>query len=186
MNFWSFVKGVTFHDRGYGLLDNKPIGGVSSETWLATQRDGILQQSDDAVANIVSVMHIKRLLTNSDRQGRDELIALAEGQIDQSLKDIDVSLDAFEWADKITRWCDNVSFDFCFDEKVFDDSEVYTHVDAPDEITVGFDIDASGVIRVDPWPFSVEHYAGFIVAYQLDGYPQKLEPVLMEFSLVGR
>ena len=56
--------------------------------------------------------------------------------------------------------------------------------DRDEEVTVGYRI-ADGAVQVDPWPFSVGSYAGYLVGYQLDGYPTVLEPVVMPYQLAG-
>jgi hypothetical protein len=40
-----------------------------------------------------------------------------------------------------------------------------------------------GVIRVTPWPFSVTSYEGYLIAYQSDGYPEKLDPFILLYRL---
>ena len=78
MDFQSFIKGVTFHDRGYGPLDYDPIGEVAPERWLTIQRQGITQEADDATANVIALLHMKRLVDRSGSEAPyDELVALA-------------------------------------------------------------------------------------------------------------
>jgi hypothetical protein len=40
-----------------------------------------------------------------------------------------------------------------------------------------------GVIQVTPWTFSVDHHEGYLVAYHLDGYPERLDPVILNYQL---
>ena len=40
-----------------------------------------------------------------------------------------------------------------------------------------------GVINVDPWPFSVDEHKGYLVAYQMEGYPERLDPVILPYKL---
>jgi hypothetical protein len=55
--------------------------------------------------------------------------------------------------------------------------------DRDDEIAVRYRI-ADGIIEVDPWPFGVNSHEGYLVGYQLDGYPTVLEPVMLLIALV--
>ena len=76
-------------------------------------------------------------------------------------------------ADAITALCDGIAFDFCFEK--------------PESGTV-----ASGHARLDglqgpepdPWPLSVPRLVGLVTAYDADGYPERLEPVVVPFSIV--
>jgi hypothetical protein len=54
--FDSLVRGVATHDRGYGELDNDPLGEISQERWLEIQRRGFAAQDDDAVVDLVVAM----------------------------------------------------------------------------------------------------------------------------------
>ncbi|MCA9911303.1 MAG: DUF3891 family protein, partial [Anaerolineae bacterium] len=131
LDFQSFIKGVTFHDRGYGQLDYYPLGEVDRETWLSIQRRGILLSADDAISNVVSLLHIKRLLQNSGTaQPTDDLVALADEQIAASIGKSGLAREAFEWADKITQWCDDVAFDFSFEANVHRSPQVYARTDS--------------------------------------------------------
>jgi len=40
-----------------------------------------------------------------------------------------------------------------------------------------------GVISADPWPFSVDSYEGYLLAYQSDGYPEQIDPVILPYEL---
>jgi len=184
MDFQSFIKGVTFHDRGYGPLDYDPIGEVAPERWLEIQRKGITQEVDDAVANVIALLHMKRLVDRSGSEAPyDELVALAERHIAESVEKSGLPREAFEWADKITNWCDDVAFDFSMETHYHEAGNVCTRIDSPDTVAIEYDLAPDGVIAVRPWPFSVPSYSGFIIGYEIEGYPERLEPVLMPFFL---
>ncbi|MCC6615565.1 MAG: DUF3891 family protein [Anaerolineae bacterium] len=184
MDFQSFIKGVTFHDRGYSQLDYDAIGEVAPERWLAIQRQGISQDAGDAAANAVALLHMKRLVDRSGSEAPyDELVALAEQRIADSVARTSLPRAAFEWADKITNWCDDVAFDFSMETRFHQAGSVCTRVDSADTVTIEYDLRPEGVIAVRPWPFSVESYSGFIIGYEIEGYPERLEPVLMPFTL---
>jgi len=182
MNFESFVLGVTFHDRGYGLTDNAPIGEADLADWREIQRLGIVNGfNDDPVANIVALMHIKRLLI---WMNEDALIDLAQQHIRQSLINTDVPQATFEWADRITRLCDNISFDFSFEANIQKPVEVFSRVDSDEEVTIHHRLTDDGTIYFKPWVFSVDSYSGFITGYNAETYPDKLDPVYMPFQLL--
>jgi hypothetical protein len=39
------------------------------------------------------------------------------------------------------------------------------------------------VISAHPWPFAVDRYEGYLLAYQADSYPERLDPVILPFLL---
>jgi len=182
MDFASFVLGVTYHDRGYGFIDNSPIGESDMDQWKAIQKRGIRQVfNDNPVANLVVLFHIRRLLTWLNET---ELIELADLHIKQSLIKTDVPRTTFEWADHITRLCDNISFDFSFEAMIQKPIEIYPHVDSDEQVTIYHRLGENGEIYVKPWVFSVEQYLGFITGYRMDRFPDHLEPVYMPFTLL--
>jgi hypothetical protein len=186
IDFDSFVKGVTEHDRGYGLLDSAPIDGVSMKTWLTIQRQGLLQVCDDMLTNVVCWMHIRRLLSYASSPERDELRQMADSMIDESLAQLPIERDVFEWVDTITRFCDNLAFDFGFDKAKQGSVEVCHKIGSMERIKVEYWLEEDGVIQVKPWVFSVERFSGFVMGYQEDGYPDRLEPVLRPFTIEKR
>ena len=95
------------------------------------------------------------------------------------------SLDAatFERIDRITNLCDRIAFDFCFEVPAEGEVRIFPRNDRDDEIRVGYRIEG-GTIRVNPWPFGVDSHTGYVVGYQLEGYPTKLEPVMARYQLV--
>jgi hypothetical protein len=169
--FESFVRGVAEHDRGYGELDDDPIGGVASERWVEIQRRGFTPRNGDPVADLVAAMHIRRLLSSRG----DEAEAAAHDQVEELLPGLlaaaGASGEAAEAADAVTNVCDVISFEFCFEE--------------PSERDVrGFRIrlDGLGHIDVDPWPFAVPRLLGLVTAFERDGYPNRLRPVSVPFD----
>src|SRR3982751_5957507 len=68
--FHSFVRGVVEHDRGYGELDNDPIGGVAEERWLEIQRRGLAARDPDPIVDVVVALHIRRLVGGKGSERR--------------------------------------------------------------------------------------------------------------------
>ena len=50
------------------------------------------------------------------------------------------------------------------------------------EIMVKYHVE-EGVIHANPWPFSVDRYEGYLVAYSSEGYPEQLDPVILTYTL---
>jgi hypothetical protein len=155
----SFVRGVALHDRGYGELDNDPIGGVPRERWLEIQRRGFAMRDDDPIVDLVACMHIHRLVRGAVPEFDDALPALrARAGVDEATA---------RAADAITNLCDRISFDVCFEE--------------PSDGRVGeiaYEYDGDHTVSVDPWPFLTDEFALLLVGFRADGYPQRLERVL--------
>ncbi len=181
IDFASFVKGVTFHDRGYGLIDNAPIDGVPVEAWLAIQKAGIDLRYADAVADIVALLHIRRLLNLDSTPERQALMGLADERIEARLSQVPYTRVQFVAADRITRFCDDLAFHFSFENICTVTHQVSQAADEKLEITSH--IESDGLIRVDPWPFNVPSLSGFVIAYEAAGYPDRLEPLLVDFRL---
>lgn len=181
----SFVKGVTFHDRGYGTIDNNPIGSGATEQWLAIQRRGIEMRYDDAAADILALMHVRRLLAGEDSPERLALGEEADARIAGRMAETPYTAAQFRWADRLTWFCDMASFDFCFEEPNERRRSVYSRVDDFDSsVEIHLQLQAGGIIRMHPWPLGVDSYAGFITGYEAAGYPEKLEPVLVHFQIL--
>src|SRR5216684_1905890 len=103
--FDSFVRGVADHDRGYGEHDADEIGAVESETWVAIQRRGFAARSGDPVVDLVTAMHVRRLLSSQD----DEYERAAFAEVDALLPALrnaaGVTIEEAERADAITNVC---------------------------------------------------------------------------------
>lgn len=179
----SFTMGVTFHDRGYGLLDTMGIGETDEAVWLATQRRGIEMQLHDPVADAVALMHIRRLLNYSDDAGALPIIARAETRIADTIARTSFSREQFEQADTITRTCDMISFKFCFEDPATFEEMVFSH---DEMLPVQIHIQPGGHIQLDPWTLSVPHLHGFIIGYQAAGYPDHLQPVTLDYTITPR
>ena len=92
------------------------------------------------------------------------------------------SLAVFERIDRITNLCDKIAFDFCFEAPAEGEVHIFPRNDRDDEVAVQYRIE-DGSIEVAPWPFEVDGNTGYLVGYQLDGYPAVLEPVTLPYRL---
>jgi hypothetical protein len=177
----AFAAGVTTHDRGYGLLDTMGIGEVDEAVWLATQRRGVQMTDANPVTDTVALLHLRRLLSHGEGADVAALIALAEDRIARNIAQTDATRQQFDQADTITELCDNISFKFCFEEPTQFTGTVFAG-DAPREIQVH--VLDGGTVQLDPWPLSVPVLRGFILGYALNGYPDHLQPILIDYAIV--
>lgn len=173
--FQSFVRGVALHDRGYGQLDADGIGEVAPGRWLEIQEAGAAPTGEDPVVDLVVVLHIRRLMANWQTAAESEAARRLDAALPELHRTAGVDpADAAE-ADRITNLCDRISFDFCIEE------EATGTVAAADPVT--YAIDGEGEVTLDPWPLRVPQLDGLMVAFRADGYPERLEPVVVEYQI---
>ncbi len=178
----SMIAGIGLHDRGYGILDNSPIGGMSEAEWNAITRRSFAMQYSDVVADTIVKYHLRRLASYSDSAERKAMVVEFSQVIDEQLKQNNLLKEIFDRIDRITNLCDSISFDFCFDVSNSGKVSIFQRNDEEKEISVQYHVE-DGVIRVTPWPFSVDTYEGYLVAYQSEGYPERLDPFILNFRL---
>ncbi len=180
--FDSFVKGVGLHDRAYGYLDNLPIGGVPEEVWLQTTQSGFALAWDDPAAEAIAKIHLQRLTTYGRAPARQAAAAEMAQAVQVHLQQHNLDTRTFARIDRITQLCDNIAFDFCFEVPNEGSVQVYRRWDSDEEVELHYRIDGPA-IAVAPWPFAVPSHRGYVVAYELEGYPHRLEPVLIPYEL---
>jgi Protein of unknown function (DUF3891) len=178
----SVVTGVGQHDRGYGVLDNSPIGRMEEAEWLAIARRGFEMQSADPVADLIARYHIRRLARHGDTPERIALSAEFGDLLARQVESGRYSQELFERMDRITELCDRISFAFCFEEPESGRVEIYPRNAREATEAVEFRV-AGPEISVNPWPFAVREYSGYITGYLLDGYPGELKPVVLPYRL---
>lgn len=178
----SMISGMGLHDRGYGYLDNSPIGGMTAEEWLPIARRGFNMQCSDVVADTIVKYHIRRLASSDPSETRKALTVEFSQAIDEYLDQHNLSQTLFERMDRITDLLDRLSFEFCFDAPASGSISLFPRNDGDTEINVQYHVE-DGEINVTPWPFSVDEHKGYLVAYQMDGYPERLDPVILPYLL---
>jgi hypothetical protein len=181
--FESFLTGIGLHDRAYGPLDNLPIGGIPEEDWLALTRSGFEMTWADPVADLITKLHLKRLASYGSAPPRQAMTAEMAQAIQAQIQRHSLDAATFERIDRITNLCDRIAFDFCFEVLAEGEVRIFPRNEREEEITVGYRIE-NGTIRVNPWPFGVNSHTGYLVSYQLEGYPTVLEPVMVPYQLV--
>jgi hypothetical protein len=178
----SMIAGMGLHDRGYGYLDNSPIGGMTAEEWVPIARRGFDMPCSDAVADAIVKYHIRRLASNDPSEIRKALTVEFSHAIDEHLNRYNLSKTLFDSMDRITDLLDRLSFEFCFDAPASGSISIFPRNGEKTEINVQYHVQ-DGEISVTPWPFSVDEHKGYLVAYQMDGYPERLDPVILPYRL---
>ncbi|MCI0556342.1 MAG: DUF3891 family protein [Anaerolineae bacterium] len=178
----SMVAAMGLHDRGYGLLDNSAIGEMNEEEWLGIARRSFSMYSSDIIADTIVKYHITRLSSYSDTDERKAMTAEFSQTISEQLKSHNLSKEVFDRMDRITELTDNISFTFCFDVPDSDTVSIFPQNRQDREVSVQYRVE-DGVIHVTPRPLSVDRYNGYILAYPLDGYPERLDPFILPYRL---
>jgi hypothetical protein len=178
----SMIAGMGTHDRGYGYLDNHPIGGMDDNEWFPIARRTFSMPCSDVVADTIVKYHFRRLASHDDSPGRKALTEDFSIAIDEHLKKHNLSQTLFNRIDRITDLCDSLSFSFCFDVPASGKISIFPRNDEDTEVIVKYHVE-NGLISADPWPFSVDSYEGYLVAYKLNGYPETLDPVILTYTL---
>ena len=170
--FSSFVRGVADHDRGYGEHDADEIGSVESERWVGIQRSGFAPRGEDPVVDLVVALHVRRLLSSQD----DEHERAAYAEVDALLPSLRVaaglSASEADAADAVTNVCDRLAFAFCLEEAASGTVRA-----------IRYRLDGRGSIELDPWPLAVPRLVGLVLAFEADGYPGRLVPVVVPFDV---
>jgi hypothetical protein len=185
LDFPAFVEGAALHDWGYGLVDDVPIREASEVDWLAVVRNGIANRFDDPTTDVVAKLHLRRLLSLNPSPEREGLIGQIDEQVDQRLPETGRTRAEFEWGDKITRFCDNVAFDFSFERPVIRKYPVSPRVGSDSETAVSYRLRPGGELLVDPWPFSVPLITGTLLGFWREGYPDSLKPLVVPYRVHG-
>ena len=106
-----------------------------------------------------------------------------------------ISEDVFRDADTITRLCDSIAFDFCFEQAAIGCVTVLANPVPSSRVDVRYEIvfrrddsvnsmhSTVGSISLMPWPLSCDRVKGYLFAYDQSGYPEVLNPHRVEFEL---
>ena len=178
----SMIAGMGLHDRGYGYLDNHSIGGMDDAEWFPIARRTFYMPCSDVVADTIVKYHFRRLASHDESAGRKALTAEFSTALDEHLEVHNLSKKLFDRIDRITDLCDSLSFKFCFDVPASGEISMFPRNGEDKEVAVKYHVE-EGVININPWPFSVDSYQGYLVAYKLDGYPKALDPVILTYFL---
>jgi len=183
LDFPAFVAGVALHDWGYGLLDNLPIGEAAEDEWLKVIRKGIVNYFDHPTTDIIVKHHLRRLLSLNPSPERKDLISQIDERIAGRLEKGGPSLESYKKADKITQLCDMISFDFCFERPRQRTLAVYAQLHSDETTPITYEIRPAGEVCIDPWPFSIPVISGMVFAFQRQGYPKELQPIVIPYNI---
>lgn len=111
---------------------------------------------------------MRRLLAGNDPVATAE----ADDVIASLLPLAGVTREQADAADAVTNVCDVISFEFCFEKPSEREVRGYRLV-----------LDGEGDVVVDPWPFRLPELVGLVTAYEADGYPSRLVPVVVPFRV---
>jgi len=178
----SVVAGIALHDRAYGYLDNIPIGEVDDDRWLAITRQGFFMPCADPIADLISRHHLFRLVSGHDMPSYNTLAQEMRLVIQQQIERNSLDAELLTKIDRMTKFCDKVSFDFCREEPAEGQVEVFTRYASTEIRVLRYQIMGSQ-ITLDPWALQVEQYAGYLVGYQREGYPERLDGLVIPYHL---
>ncbi|MEN9564368.1 MAG: hypothetical protein RIR73_2612 [Chloroflexota bacterium] len=181
----SMIMGMGLHDRGYGYLDNAPVGGMRDEEWEIIARRGFNMECSDVVADTIVKYHFRRLASYGTSEIRKNLHADFSKELDDQLKKFNLSRPLFDRMDRITDLLDRLSYEFCFDVPASGSISLFPRNAEEKEITIEYHIE-NGEINVTPWTFSVNEHQGYLIAYHIDGYPQRQDPVILPYRLIRK
>ncbi len=178
----SLVLGVGLHDRGYGYLDTAAVLEMPEEEWLEITRRGFHMACTDPVADLITRYHLLRLTRDHPSAAVQALYYEFEWEIRDQLREQGFSPTLFERIDRITNLCDSISFGFCFEQPMQGHVNIFPRTNSEVEIPIYYSIDQAH-IHLAPWPFSVDVISGYLIGYQLAGYPTLLDPVLLPYVI---
>ncbi len=183
-DFDSFLKGVLFHDRGYGAFDDLDLMSLKQDAWIEIMQKGAFADFEDVIADIVVKKHIRRLIDGDGDEAaiqlKNKLDAILHLRIEQS----GISPQAFEFADCITKLCDLISYSLCLEQYTSKSVSVLAKNSFSSECEIEYQVDAEGCIRISPWPFAVNKIEGRLLAYHAERFPDSLEPQWIPYTLV--
>lgn len=181
-NFDSFVMGVALHDFGHGYLDTHELGAMDDDLSYKVDSSLVNVKLPNPIADAVAHFHILRLFRNYSHW--PDLIDICEERILNDIKLSGISKKKFIWADRITEFCDVLSFDFCFDKPKDLICEVSPKRANIKTVSVRFKFDGDETVYIDPWPLKVDGYQGYILGYASNNYPNDLEPIIRKYVLL--
>jgi hypothetical protein len=179
--FASFVRGVAVHDRGYGELDNDPLGEMPQERWLVIARRGFAAQDADPIVDVVVAMHIHRLVSTAPFTIDPTVLAEFDVGVPERLRTAGVDAATAAATDPVTALCDGLAFNFCFEQATSGTIDIPQQSRAA--VPISYSLDEGGVGTLSPWPLAVQELTRAVVGYEADGYPERLEPVQRRFAL---
>lgn len=181
--FDSFVEGVALHDWQYSNSDNLSIGDINEAEWLDVMRIGIELEFTDPIAEVIAKLHMMRLVRTPTSPERKQIVEAFETRISNVVAQTGFSREQFEWADRITRFCDSLAFDFSYEQPTKDSTPVLAKTNDSDVTQLSYEIGPNGLIKIGRWPFSAASFSGMLTGYELDDYPNTLTPKVIQYQV---
>ena len=179
----SVVAGIALHDRAFGYLDDLPVGTeVDDAAWLPMTRNGFTMPCADPIADLITRHHLLRLVAGRDTPARRVLAEEMRGVIREQIDQHGLDAGLFLQIDRMTKFCDFVAFDFCLEQATEGQVEVFARYANAELRVVRYRIDGSE-ITLDPWPLQVAEVRGYLVGYQLSGYPEQLDGLVIPYHI---
>jgi hypothetical protein len=179
----SIVAGIANHDRAYGFLDHFAIGEMDDAVWLPIARRGFWMACADPVADLIPRHHILRLVAKQDTAERQALVQEMGSAIAEQIEQTGLDPELLKQVDRMTQFCDRVSYDFCQESPAEGQVEVYRRYGNAETQALRYQIQGSEIF-VNPWPFEVESYQGYILGYQREGYPQRPDSLVVPYQIL--
>ncbi|MES1955711.1 DUF3891 family protein [Salinisphaera hydrothermalis] len=178
LDFERFARGVALHDWHYGPLDNHPLGDYDHAEWQAIVERGVVMHYDDPITDAVAKRHLRRLIGTPETQDIQTLLDRLNERIAERRAQTPYSDADFEWADRITRFCDTVAFNLGFENLGWHKASVHARRDDDSETEIAYQITSEGTLRFEPWPFSLPEFGMPLTRYESSGYPDRLQPIV--------
>ena len=158
-------------------MDPFDLFEIPAATWFEITRRGFYAPCSDPVADLVTKLHLKRLV------GNRAFAAEMDQVIQAQFRDHGFSPEQFERLDRITDLCDRIALKFCLEQSATGNVTVFPKNSSTEETKVYFTLQ-DGTIGAEPWPFSVERYSTFVIGFAQAGYPETLDPIILPVELV--
>ena len=128
------VKGITFHQNGYGLFDIHPVKEMDEDTLVDVFRNDFSVDMEDIESELINMFHqfrlISKRLSMKPSKKFERLQKEFETTIKKKLTLSKYGEKDFLWADRITNLCDRISFNFCFGEKIREVVPIYPKIES--------------------------------------------------------
>lgn len=174
----AFANGVALHDWHYGPFDDHPLGEYDAGEWLSIVERGVAMHYDNPITDAVAKRHLRRLIGTPDEPTIQSLADRLDDTIAQRRAETPYTDAEFEWADRITRFCDTVAFDLGFEHFGQRRAAVPARRDTTAETDIRYEIRPDGRIAFEPWPFASSIFGMPLLQYQAKGYPERGAPIV--------
>lgn len=178
----SVITGIALHDRAYGYLDDFPVPSSDTPGWLELTRRGFYMPCADAVADLITKVHLLRLVAKGDTPGHTALAGEMRSEITRLASQHGLDLALLQQVDRLTNLCDRISFDFCREKSTEGRVEVVAQYASGETRAVHYWIEGKD-ITLDPWPLRPPQVSGYIIGYAQENYPHKPDALIAPYHI---